>query len=441
MHTMVTVMNKKTMKDNSDVTEHKGNVIVQELLNINLKKLEGDFIIFPSQLADSEDLDKDNYIFKLRNQEVWTGNIVGFLNKGDDCINITTRFFENDLEQEDYFLKYLLEQVLGYNVINTSTTLDNDNEYLDLLVYLFPMYLNQAMEKGIYKEYIKKQYNDFNIKGPINISRHIKMNTPFMGKVAYDTREFSFDNKLTQLIRHTIEKIKLEYNYDFNNSIDVKENINQIVQSTNSYSRLERLDILEENIFNPIKHGYYNEYYKLQQLCIKILNEEKVGIGNNEDKINGILIDVAWLWEEYLNTLLKSDFIHPQNKVKTNGIPLFVNDERSNVYPDFYSKALSIVLDAKYKRLDNDSLSREDKYQIITYMHILDLNNGGIIFPSENATQIKNLGDLSGIGGVMFKVTLQIPQVSSQYIDFKNEINKNEEIFKKNIQQFSVDEG
>ena len=35
-----------------------------------------------------------------------------------------------------------------------------------------------------------------------------KKNIPFMGKIAYTTREHSYNNNLTQLVRHTIEYIK-----------------------------------------------------------------------------------------------------------------------------------------------------------------------------------------------------------------------------------------
>lgn len=42
-----------------------------------------------------------------------------------------------------------------------------------------------------------------------------------------------------------------------------------------------------------------------------ILNQEKHGLGYQEQKIHGILFDVSWLWEEYIYTLLpKISSIH-----------------------------------------------------------------------------------------------------------------------------------
>ena len=65
------------------------------------------------------------------------------------------------------------------------------------------------MRKGIFRQYRRFEYNNANIKGNIDIARHIKLNTPFTGKVAYSTREFTQDNELMQLVRHTIEFIRL----------------------------------------------------------------------------------------------------------------------------------------------------------------------------------------------------------------------------------------
>ncbi|GFH42451.1 hypothetical protein Hs30E_10020 [Lactococcus hodotermopsidis] len=159
------------------------------------------FIIFPPTIAESEDLDKNNCIFKSRNREIWTQNIVGIFKQGDDDLQIRSRFYSG---ATDYFLRYLLQKVSHYNVISTKASANQSENFYDLLIYLFPLYLENAMKKGIYKEYVKREYNDANIKGAIAIARHIKQNVPFVGKVAYNTREFSYDNKLTQLVRQRL---------------------------------------------------------------------------------------------------------------------------------------------------------------------------------------------------------------------------------------------
>ena len=97
-----------------------------------------------------------------------------------------------------------------------------------------------------------------------------------------------------------------------------------------------------------------------------ILTHTRHSLGGKSNNIHGILFDVAWLWEEYLNTIFKDDFIHPRNKQNSGGIAVFVDGKRI-VYPDFYNKKIDMIVDAKYKDLTDQSISREDLYQIISY--------------------------------------------------------------------------
>lgn len=88
------------------------------------------------------------------------------------------------------------------------TDANQEERLFQFLLFLFPRYLEAAMRKGPFKQYIRRQYNDGNVKGVIDVARHIGRNTPFVGKIAYHQREFSFDNGLMELVRHTIEFIK-----------------------------------------------------------------------------------------------------------------------------------------------------------------------------------------------------------------------------------------
>ena len=126
-----------------------------------------------------------------------------------------------------------------------------------------------------------------------------------------------------------------------------------------------------------------------------------------KDKVYGVLFDGAWLWEEYLNSVLQNSNLgitHAKNKTGENGISLYKGGKKC-YYPDFYRKAKndesgnrSFVLDAKYKRLGNDvrideqeapmapnrvSICRDDLFQMITYMHVLPAKHCALLYPIE----------------------------------------------------------
>lgn len=415
---------------NDSLTEHP---IIKKLINHDLKSLDRQkFIIFPQHINESNDLKEDNMIFQSRNGKIWTCNVVGIFSGSKDELRINSRF-SNRTINEDYFLRYMLQKVLNYNVIEDSISSSEKMSYYNMLIFLFPYYLEEAMRKGVYKEYVKRQYNNTNISGTIDVARHVRSNIPFIGNVAYRTREFSYDNKLTQLVRHTIEKIQNEYQYILNNNDSIKKYVSLIKQTTTTYSKLKRFEVLQSNIMHPIRHSYYAEYAALQRLCIQILSEEKSGFDSDHQQIHGIIIDISWLWEEYIGKV--TGWKHYGRNKELATISLFQNSRRSPRYPDF--SVGNLPIDTKYKKnLD----TRNDYNQMTTYIHIMNKEKkgkirGGFIQPTSDVNPekhgYKKLGILCGFGGEMFTYKFFIPQEASSYSEFLNRIRIVEEELKK----------
>ena len=408
----------------------------QALLDRTLDNLskEDNIFIFPNDLKNSSDLEKDQKIFETVNQKIKTGNVIGFLGCGQERLTISSRFSD---ESNDHFLHYLLHKVLHINLTSLDVALSREDRLYQLLMYLFPKYLQAALRKGLYKEYHRFSHNDSHVKGVIDVRNHLKKNLPFTGNIAYTTREFTYDNPLMQLVRHTIEYIKNQKSIGqgvLDNLSTSRENVAEIVRVTPSYKLADRAKIIRVNQSKPIRHAYFHEYRKLQELCLMILNQEKHGLGYQDQKIHGILFDVAWLWEEYVHTLLPKDFIHPRNKEKLGGISVFSVGKRK-VYPDFYQEELKIVLDAKYKKLEltEKGINREDLFQLISYSYILKAEKAGLVFPSEDKVIDNEIGKLAGYGALLKKWSIQIPQNFSSYREFCEMMENSEEIFKRNI--------
>ena len=401
----------------------------QALLDRTLDNLsrEDCIFIFPNDLQYSPDLDKDQKIFETVNQEIKTGNVIGFLGYGQERLTIASRFSD---ESNDHFLHYLLQKVLNINLTSLDVGLSPEDKFYQLLIYLFPKYLQAALRKGLYKEYQRFFHNDSHVKGVLDVGNHLKKNLPFMGNIAYTTREFTYDNPLMQLIRHTIEYIKNQKSFgvllDSN-----RENMAEITRVTPAYKLANRAKIIRMNKINPIRHAYFREYRKLQELCLMILSREKHGLGPQAQMVHGILFDVAWLWEEYVHTLLPKGFIHPRNKDKTNGISVF-SVGRRKVYPDFYDRERNTVLDAKYKKLEftERGINREDLFQLISYSYILEAEKAGLIFPSMEQSVNSEIGKVVGYGAQLKKWSIQIPQNASSYSAFCKMMENSEENFK-----------
>ena len=312
----------------------------------------------------------------------------------------------------------------------------------NLLLFLFPHYLKVAARKGAFKTYINNKYNDGNVRGTIDIARHIKRNIPFIGDIAYNQREYSFDNYLMELIRHTIEHIKSK-SYGYNLLNKVKDEVKLVIDATPKYRATDRRRVLEANGKNAIRHAYYHEYRDLQRLCILILQNQKHKFGDGYRKVYGILFDGAWLWEEYINSLIGDMFYHPMNKSGTGAQKLFGGGTGS-IYPDFIGKnpADRVIADAKYKPIDN--IGNKDYLQVLAYMFRFDSKRGYYLYPDSIESGSKCLmmnegstyeGNVSARKDISItKLGLRVPSEAKDYKEFKRQIRINEIAFVKSIE-------
>ena len=445
-----------SLKDLGFTSENAAEVYkdLSNIANLPLKELcakNPSLIVFPKILGETRDGIENQKIFEMSgsfenplNAKIATGNLMGFVGSGETQLEITSRFtpHEQGKPKEDFFLHYMLEKVFALNLFDLKHL--SGSGTFDFLLFLFPSYLQKALTQGIYKTFQRFQKNDANLKGSVEVSRQIKENIPFRGRISYNTRERTCDNEITELIRHTIEVIKtkpLGKTVLFRNE-ETRHAVEAIMAATPSYNAHARKRIISGNA-KPVSHPYFTKYRPLQKLCLAILRYEKLKYGSNSKQIYGILFDGAWLWEEYLATILtKCGFKHPRYKEKNGGIYVWKGNPR---YPDFYKgeqikdfhygepiPVSNEILDAKYKRLENASIGRDDIHQLITYMHILPANRAGLIFPLElkenelNAAMKNDSHRSFGLGGEITAYGFPIPQNTKNYAVFAELMKKSE---------------
>ena len=228
------------VKDNSQQKKDAFSQVAKltgKIADKTLGQLEREGIfVFPETVKDAGDISRDQMILQSVNDTYRASNVMGFLGCGDERLIIESRFCG---EGEDFFFQYLLDKVLDFpNVVDLESDSNQDNRLFNFLLFLFPYYLKTAMRKGLFKKYIRYRYNNGNVKGTIDVARHIEKNTPFVGNVAYSQREFSYDNCLMELVRHTIEFVKRKP-YGNNLLVKVKDEVKLVVNATPGYEPYE----------------------------------------------------------------------------------------------------------------------------------------------------------------------------------------------------------
>lgn len=398
-------------------------------------------LVFPHSLSDCPDKIQDSMIFTIEGENTLvTGNIMGFVGYKNTRLRIHSRFAKTD--EQDFFLHYMLQRVFAVNLFDLNYTSDQTSIF-DFLIYLFPAFLKRAYRQGLYKEYQTRHYNDTHLRGRIDMAQHIRKNIPFTGNIAYQTREYAYNNDVTQLVRHTIEYIRLHpyANGILQNDADTKEAVNAIAQATPTYNRQERLKVINRNL-RPIRHPYYGEYRYLQQLCLQILRHEELKYGTTNDEIYGILFDGAWLWEEYLAIVLKDVLTH----YTSDGPKKFrlFNESHRHIVPDYLNEERLIVADAKYIPLDTTSITegsdRETAiyYKTLVYMYRFKCPIGYLFYPTTDSSSPIKLDPYTLCNiptQKLRKVGLLIPQDVSSWADFQCSMLRNEEALIKKLRK------
>lgn len=442
---MKTTDNTTTVFDNVNLSAD----FIKKIANKDLKELQKEnLFFFPKGLSEIDDLSDDQRILEANSTTLKTTNIMGVIGYNKEKLFIGSRFDNGS----DYFFYYLLKRVLNLNFVDKEVGMQKNNSYLDLLILLFPKYLNEALKKGLYKEYRVFQYNDFNVRGVIDIKRQIKDNIPFAGKIAYRSREYSYENQVINLVRYTIEFIKKRKDFRTLLTMDAvtRENVKVIEERSQGYRQQGLRNVYHYNLRKPVRHGYFFEYRTLQKLCLSILNQEaSIYEKCATDQVYGLLFDGAWLFEEYINLLIRDEFIHPQNKQKQGQQYLFGDGRRlsGKVYPDFISKKETnrIIADAKYKPASN--IYGKDYLQLVAYMYRFEAKKGYYLYPYqsiERKSAYETLHLLQGINEkstnrsskndiTIIKLGLQIPALSESFEEFESEMKFAEDVFKRLI--------
>ncbi len=424
-------------KDKKQLRKYSGTPI-QDLL-----EKEPELLVFPKDLNEyGEKWSKDSYLFHYdegKDGKIGTKHFVGFFGIGSLHFQIQSKFDEDNPKQ--FFLYSMLQRILHVYMLNMPTHSDSEPIW-DILFFLFPDYLKRALRQGIFRTYRTFERNDDHVRGTIDILRNLRLNTPFSGKIIYRAREYSGNNYLTHLIRHTIEVLQ-------NNPLasglltaneEIRTAVRTIIELTPDFSRCDLSKVIAKNL-RPLCHPYYTEYSGLQSLCLKILRHERITYGQTRDRISGVVFRADNLWERYLAEVLAEADCgirhgEPNSTDPSKAIPIYQNQKAPGwITPDFFTE--KVVMDAKYKDISTDNPSHittkmEDRAQLITYLHIHQADAGFLICPSNKVKKTQILYEYGGSGilnggGIIGIILFAIPEKATSFADFQNEIRKSEE--------------
>ena len=271
-----------------------------------------------------------------------------------------------------------------------------------LLAFVFAAQIERAYRKGLYRRYRTYECNDSKVKGKIDITRHIRLNPLNNGKIAYSYREYTADNDVNKMIFTAYTYLQKRHPNIMKNLEKKRKTVGEcITQFRNIMQPASRQEAqkLVQRERRKITHSIYHDWEEVRKTAILILRHMGIFVrdAQAEKTIHGVLINMNWVWEQYLQSILEDEIkgkgytFQPQDEKNIfirNKNPLHTLKPDLCIYKDEKS---ALILDAKYKNAWSDAVQnkngnfdervREDYFQILAYMYGFRCNKAGIFCP------------------------------------------------------------
>ncbi len=351
-----------------------------------------------------------------------TGNLIGFIKRGDYALKISSRF-------GDRFLQYIIADADGFLELKDVGGKKNADEYEWLLAYLWNIKFKRAYRLGLPKAYITRNERISKVRGYIDPVDFFQNKTS--GKYLCSYREHSYNSPAVSLFVKAYETIK------HNTFCYESRNIYNSFVAANQGFKRSRQEILNTKYFsNP----FYSDYNVLIDLSKRVIRRGGLTFGEEKDT-SAFLFDVSMLFEYFIRKLLlrggiqllsKSEKIHriPSGSYTRRLEPDIVIESNGGFY----------IFDVKYKTYDRRyGVKREDLFQLHTYIgqygNEAPIKGCGFIYPMPN-DQLKELDPVilrQQKKEIPFYVVF-LPIPNDSHDQFNNDMKKQCDMFVKKFQ-------
>lgn len=269
---------------------------------------------------------------------------------------------------------------------------------LDLITLKFIKGLKKIEQNGIYRDYVEIKKNGIDLKGKIVFKEHISKNIfkNIQHKVVYSYDDYSRDIVENQVLKYVIHYLiryyksvenKKEFIKDLKYYEDLFYNVslNRRIVFLNKTSRKEIISKM------PSLRRYYNEAL-IAAFMIIDKAEFKFEEGNELNTLPSIYVNTADLFEKYCRIGL-AERAQVSEKFYKNSLKLFSDGNyNQKVEPDIVyesNSTIKCIIDAKYK---SEKPSREDIFQMISYLERYKCCIGVFVLPKEDNLVFEKIG-------------------------------------------------
>lgn len=315
--------------------------IIYEYEEINYEKLK-------NHIIDNVSL---HQYFKLEWKTLKARQYCGILNFDNQDFYILPKIAKKNDEQNLNIFIYMLMYAYDIKLSNEqiASCANQKHNILEVFVQMFALNLLTELKKGMYKEYITMQDNLPVLKGKYLINENLKHNFT-KNKIYCEYDEFSPDNAMNQFFYYAVKHLQ-----KFVKDKKVLKQCELIFDEV----EYRQIDI---NKLDNVHFNRLNSRYKTSFEIAILLLKQSILLFSQDKKSFAFLFDMNALFERFIARIVKEkydDVEVPKTYISFGGL---------NLKPDIIVKSKNLIIDCKYKILDENSISsRDDRYQMYVY--------------------------------------------------------------------------
>ena len=382
-------------------------------------------------------------IFRKEEGQLRTGNYVGVfeypVEDRTESVIIGSRFDEG---RAGFFLRAMFEDCWDTPLLFLEESWRNpaNNPYDLLLAMRLAMQLERTWKHGQLRLYQGRKQYDSRVQGRLDLPRQIRENMGLTdGRMAYVMREYTEEHVYTILFLKALLEAE-RIHPDFMRRLREERSRfrlsrQDLLQQASGGERADKHTLLartKKRITNPV----YREYETLRVISRAVLRRMNGYQPMEKDQIpfvTGVFLDISQLWELYLaEKVFSRTSPEPRRDYYQKSVSIL--EGALNIRPDFWWAEKKIVLDAKYRPVWAEVYrrfpeeTRENVYQVLSYMLALDCTRGGVIFPAGSPGQAPKAFQLSGLVQRTFWLAgFAVPAEKADYAVFRGEMDREAE--------------
>jgi 5-methylcytosine-specific restriction enzyme subunit McrC len=398
--------------------------------------------LFLGQTEESPNEKKDSHyqpFLQFDNEQIRANNFVGFIQNGEETIEIYPKVFRKHLPNPDkndkalmlkhifYWFSYCRKWNFPFNQASLETT--DIDELPELIINLIANQFNKIVSEQPLTMYQEVEEVSTYPKGTINFKRYISKSLSHgnFQNIEYDYEPFLFDNKVNRVIKYCTRLLM--------NQTKFSENLRVLQDTVFILDEVEDRYCTVNDIEGITLNSFFDDYSKVLDSCKLILSHQIYSSQTDDLSQWCLLFPMEYIFEDFLAGFLETKFSkewkieYQKSDEYLSNTPRVFNMQHDIFLTSRKDNTRKIIIDTKYKiREDNfksdpkKGVQQSDLYQMVSYAFKRGCTELILVYP--NISDFQNPSDefeiISGFARAdKIKVrAIEVPFCSLN--DFKN---------------------